>query len=84
MASVEPLPAGDVVPDEGYYVIFEFDPGTAEMRKVGDTYATSAFSRREALEHAEAAALQQASRGGGLQYLVARVTPEGGFRPARG
>lgn len=82
MTTVEPLSAGDVLPTDGLYVIFEFNPHDATLTKVGENYSSSPYNRWEALEAARAAAEERAARGEAHQYIVALATPAGGFRPA--
>ncbi len=81
MTAIEPLRAGEVLPADGLYMIFEFNPRNAALTTVGVSYAFSPYNRREAFEAAQTAAEQRATRGEVHQYIVALVTPVGGFRP---
>ena len=81
MTIVEPLQDGDGLPTDGLYMIFEFNPHNARLTTIGEYYSSSPYNRREAFEAAQAAAEQRTVRGETHQYIVARVVPEGGFRP---
>jgi hypothetical protein len=64
---------------EPYIMIMEFDPGSAELSKFGDTYADSEFNRAEAERDAQIAAEQAASKGIEAQYIVVRVEAVASF-----
>lgn len=79
LSRVEALSDGDIMPGS-HFMIFEFNPHDASLTRVGDIYSDSPFNRREAYEDARALAEQSARRNANLQYVVSRVTPQGGFK----